>query len=292
MKKNTAISLALLLLLSGCKDATAALKDASSTVMKVGTQTVTKGDIYTIMNTYAGASQVVSDATKKITAIEVEVTDEMRESAESSLNMYKTIYGDSFNSYLENAGMTEESYIEDYLIPGLQADALTDKYIEENFDALVERYHPVKATVLQFTSLDNANAALSALKDGTMTPEEAAEEYESATSGTPEIITIENNTYDVMALALIRSATKDDGWSSVTSQTSGEVYVIRVEENDASAMKDEVTSTFGSVADIDDQATAHYFEKYGFRVYDIDLYNALKDSNPGILTQEVPISAQ
>lgn len=292
MKKNTAISLALLLLLSGCKDATAALKDASSTVMKVGTQTVTKGDIYTIMNTYAGASQVVSDATKKITAIEVEVTDEMRESAESSLNMYKTIYGDSFTSYLENAGMTEESYIEDYLIPGLQADALTDKYIEESFDALVERYHPVKATVLQFSSLDNANAALSALKDGTMTAEEAAEEYESATSGTPEIVTIENNKYDVMALALIRSATKDDGWASVTSQTSGEVYVIRVEENDASAMKDEVISTFGSVADIDDQATAHYFEKYGFRVYDIDLYNALKESNPGILTQEVPISAQ
>ncbi len=293
MKKITAICSAamVLSLLSGCSDATASLKNGSETLMKVGKTAITKQQVYDIMYNYAGSTQVVSDATKVITSQEVEVTDEMKESAQSTLDMYKMIYSDSFASYLEDAGLTEEDYINDYLIPSLQAEKLTDLYIDECYDTLLERYKPIKATVLKFTDTDTANSALSALKDGTMTAEEAVNEFETDSTGNSEIITIDS-TYDSVAMAALRAASPDDGWMIVSASYGTDVYVMHLDENNTDSIKDEITESFAGISDINDQATAHYFEKYGFHVYDIDLYKALRDSNPTLLTQEVPVSAE
>ena len=278
-------------LLSGCSDATASLKNGSETLMKVGKTAITKQQVYDIMYNYAGSTQVVSDATKVITSQEVEVTDEMKESAQSTLDMYKMIYSDSFASYLEDAGLTEEDYINDYLIPSLQAEKLTDLYIDECYDTLLERYKPIKATVLKFTDTDTANSALSALKDGTMTAEEAVNEFETDSTGNSEIITIDS-TYDSVAMAALRAASPDDGWMIVSASYGTDVYVMHLDENNTDSIKDEITESFAKISDINDQATAHYFEKYGFHVYDIDLYKALRDSNPTLLNQEVPVSAE
>lgn len=278
-------------LLSGCSDATASLKNGSETLMKVGKTAITKQQVYDIMYNYAGSTQVVSDATKVITSQEVEVTDEMKESAQSTLDMYKMIYSDSFASYLEDAGLSEEDYINDYLIPSLQAEKLTDLYIDECYDTLLERYKPIKATVLKFTDTDTANSALSALKDGTMTAEEAVNEFETDSTGEPEIITIDS-TYDSVAMAALRAASPDDGWMIVSASYGTDVYVMHLDENNTDSIKDEITESFAKISDINDQATAHYFEKYGFHVYDINLYKALRDSNPTLLNQEVPVSAE
>ncbi len=294
MKKITAICSAamVLSLLSGCSDATASLKNGSDTLMKVGKTAITKQQVYNIMYNYAGSTQVVSDATKVITSQEVEVTDEMKESAQSTLDMYKTIYSDSFTDYLEDAGLTEDDYINDYLIPSLQAEKLTDLYIDESYDTLLERYKPVKATILKFTDTENANSALAALRDGTMTAEEAANEFETDSTGQPEIITIDNTEYDSVALAALRAASPDDGWMNVSASYGTDIYVMHMDENNTDSIKDEIVEAFAEISDINDQATAFYFEKYGFHVYDIDLYKALRDSNPTLLTQEVPVSAE
>lgn len=293
MKKITAICSAamVLSLLSGCSDATASLKNGSETLLKAGKTTITKQQVYNIMYNYAGSTQVVSDATKVITSQEVEVTDEMKESAQNTLDMYKAIYSDSFNDYLEDSGLTEEDYINDYLIPSLQAEKLTDLYIDECYDTLLDRYKPIKATVLKFTDTDTANSALSALKDGTMTAEEAVNEFETDSTGEPEIITIDS-TYDSVAMAALRAASPDDGWMIVSASYGTDVYVMHLDENNTDSIKDEITESFAKISDINDQATAHYFEKYGFHVYDIDLYKALRDSNPTLLNQEVPVSAE
>ena len=282
----------MLSLLSGCSDATASLKNGSETLLKAGKTTITKQQVYNIMYNYAGSTQVVSDATKVITSQEVEVTDEMKESAQNTLDMYKAIYSDSFNDYLEDSGLTEEDYINDYLIPSLQAEKLTDLYIDECYDTLLDRYKPIKATVLKFSDTENANSALSALKDGTMTAEEAANEFETESTGDPEIITIDTTDYDSVALAALRAASPDDGWMIVSASYGTDVYVMHLDENNTDSIKDEIVESFAEISDINDQATAHYFEKYGFHVYDIDLYKALRDSNPTLLSQEVPVSAE
>ena len=184
MKKINLVLAAMLAIapLAGCTDAEAKLKDSSNVVMKVGSKTITKGDMYALMKSSAGAPTAINEATRIISAQEIEVTDDMKNTAQSTLDSYKALYGDSFASYLETSGMTEDEYVNDYLLPSLQAEQLVDKYITEDMEALVAKYSPVKATVIKFSTKEDAEKALSELKDGSKTPEEAAEENNSDTS--------------------------------------------------------------------------------------------------------------
>ncbi|MBR2828960.1 MAG: hypothetical protein IKE68_00245, partial [Solobacterium sp.] len=172
--KKLIMASALLVGLCGCTDAQAKLKDSSTAVMAVGSQNITKGEIYSVMSSAYGAGVVINDALARICAAEVEVTDEMRAEAEGSLESMKALYGESLQNYLESSSMTEEDYINEVILPGLQADELPKRYIADNYDALAEKYHPVQATVLDFTSEEDANAALGALRDGSKNAEEAA----------------------------------------------------------------------------------------------------------------------
>ena len=158
------------LLLAGCSDASAKLKSANDVVMTVGSATITKGEIYNAMAVSSGGSQIASDAKNAIAKAEIEVTDEIKESAQSTLDLYSSLYGDSFATMLETSGMTQEEYLNDYLIPSLQGEKLVDKYIDEHFDEIAAAYDPVQTTILTFTAKEDAEAALASLRDGSKTP--------------------------------------------------------------------------------------------------------------------------
>ncbi len=271
--------------LVGCSDATAKLSDSDTVIMTVGDTTVTKGDIYSTMFNSSAASAAYSDALTKICAVEIEVTDEMRESAETTLSYYELYYGSTFTSYLESVGMTEEDYMERYLIPAQQSVALVEKYITENYETLCEEYEPVMATILTFSSEEDANAALSSLTDGSATAAEAAENNNSTSSGESELITINTTSYNSAALSIVRSNTADDGWTMVESTNEGTYYVLRVDDNDPANYQDEVIDALSDIDTIGDNCTYYYFDKYGFTVYDIDLYNALEEEYPEALVQ-------
>ncbi len=272
--------------LAGCSDATAKLNDAKTTVMTIGSSKITKGDIYTVMNNIGGASQMINDATKIIVDAEVEITDEMKESAKSSLEMYKSLYGDSFTDYLESSGMTEEDYMNTYLIPSLQADELTNKYVEEHFDELIATYKPVKAVILTFTSQTDADAALSELKDGSATAAEAAKNHNSTSSGDAQIVTTESSTVDSAVRTMLLSDTPFEGWISVTSADGASFYLVKMESNDPSAFKDEAVEALADTTGMSSKATTFYFEKHGFHIYDKPLYDAVAQDYADYLVQD------
>ncbi|MBQ9328306.1 MAG: hypothetical protein IJ225_07190 [Solobacterium sp.] len=275
-----------LLLLAGCKDASVTLPGSSEVIATVGNQSVTKGDLYDVLFASIGSDTAASDALNAISAQEIEVTDEMKESAQGTLDMYNLLYGDSFSEYLSASGMSDEDYINDYLIPSLQSEELVTKYMEEHFTAIAEEYNPIQAIVLTFTSQEDASAALSALKDGSLTPAQAASENNSSSSGSEEIITINTTSYDSAALSVIRSASSDDGWTEVTSTDGATWYLVNVVSNDPNEFKDDAIAALSNITKITNASTDYYFRKYGFHVYDINLYNALKDSNPEMLVQD------
>lgn len=279
-----ASSLLALSTITGCKDATASLKDKSTVIMKVGNTAITKGEVYSTLFSSYGYTQAVTDAKHVIANNEIEVTDDMKEQADSIVEMYKSYYGDQFTSMLEANNLTEDEYKEKY-ITSLQTSELTNKYIDDEFDALVLEYTPVKATILSFTEEDKADEALTALTDGSMTASEAATEYESSKDGSSEIITINTTDYDSEALALVRSNTSDDGWAKVTSSSSGTTYLIHVDDKDANNFKDDFKDSINSTDAVEDDAITYFFKKYNFHVYDINLYNAISENNPEALVQ-------
>lgn len=288
MKKFTTVLASVLMIatMAGCSDASAKLTDGKEALVTIGKTTISKQEVYNMLNASNGAQTALEGATKTICAKEIEVTDEMRKKAEESLANYKTIYAEQFKQFLKENNLTEEQYMNQYVIPGLQASKLASNYIEENFDELVKRYNPIKATVLTFEKEEDATKALAELKDGKLTAAEAAKEFNSTTNAAPQIVTMEEKNMDSAALGVIRSIKKDDGWQKIMAANGSAFYVLKVDESDANAMKDEVVTNFTTIPTISNEATVYYFEKYNFHVYDITLYDQIKAMKVDLLVQD------
>lgn len=269
-------------ILVGCKDASAQLKDANTTLITVGNTNITKGQLYQTMRSLSGETTAVNKAIEIIAEKEVEANEDLETEAKEYLKSMDEMFG---GSYLSLIGMEEEEFLNDYILK-LKEDELVKKYISESYNVLVSTYSPVRATVLSFTTEEDANGALSALKDGSMTPTEVVKEFDSTSTGNPELITINTTSYDAEATALVRSNSKDDGWAKVANAAGDRFYVIRVEENDAEALREEFSESMLNNSTIREQSTAHYLSKYQFHIYDIDILNDLKTNNPTYVIQQ------
>ena len=284
--KNILAGACALILLAGCSDASAKLANGSETVMTVGNQTFSKNDIYQMLVSSAGGDTVYSKAQTFIAEQEVELTDEMKDSAKNTLELYSMMYGDQFTDYLKSSGLTEDDYVNTVILPYMQAEKLPEIYINEHFDELVSTYEPIQVIVLSFSSQDDASKAISALKDGSATAEEAAASNNSASKGEPEILVNSSMTYDSAVLTVLRSGSVDDGWVEVPSSDGVTFYVVKIVSKNAADFKDEAVTALGGISTVTNAATDYFFRKYNFHVYDIDVYNQLKSNHPEILIQD------
>lgn len=273
------------LTLTGCKDASAELSDADTVLFTIGDTDVTKGDAYSVMMTMSGESTAINDATNTIAKAEIDVTDEITEQAQSTLDTYKAMYGDSFTSYLESAGMDEESYLNDYLIPSLLASEMTTKYIEDHFDSLCTMYKPFKATILEFTSESDLDAAKSEIDSGTDAAT-AASNHNSSSTGESTLYTNESTDLDSYVRTAISALTEEDGWTEVKSSDGATYNLVRLDSDDPNDFKDEAVEALSEISDVSDAATTYYFKKHKFHVYDITLYNAISANDPNYLVQD------
>lgn len=277
--------------LTGCSDASAKLSDSKTVLFTIGDTDVTKGEVYSTMMTMSGASTCINDATNTIAKKEVEVTDEITEQAKSTLDTYKSMYGDSFTSYLEQAGMDEDSYLNDYLIPSLLASKMTEKYVEENFDSLCKAYKPFKATILEFTSEDDLNAAKAEIEGGT-DPGTAASNHNSSSSGTSTLYTNESTDIDSYVRTAISALTPEDGWQEVKSSDGAAFNLVRVDADDPDDFKDEAVSALANISEVSSASTNYFFKKHKFHIYDITLYNGISADYPDYLVQDDEDSAE
>ena len=284
-KKLFAASLSILLL-TGCSDASAKLKDGNTSIVKVGNTNITRNQVYKILKNTRGYSIVMNDVTKRISDAAVEVTPEMQAEAQESLDNLIEVYGDYFTSFLETEGITQEEYLNDNILMSLKSEKLTSQYVEENIDALLEKYQPILATVLTFSDEASANAAIGSLKDGAKTSQEIASQYTLVENGEPQIFTTEDFSYPTLVTSVIRSASPDDGWTILPNPDNGTYYVLRVEDNDVNNYRDTAIESLSTVSTVSTDSLKYYLKKYNFRLYDIDIYNQFKKNVPEYLVQD------
>lgn len=284
--KKILVSACALALLAGCSDASAKVANGSETVMTVGTQTFTKADVYSMMLNSVGGDEVYNDTMAYISEQEVEVTDEMKEEAKNMIDFYNMLYGSQFSEYLKTSGMSEDEYLENVVIPSQRQEALPKKYIEEHFDELVATYDPIQVIVLSFTAEEDAKNALTALKDGSLTAAEAASQNNSSSAGTEEVVTNSSMTYDSAVMSVIRSGTVDDGWVEVPSSDGATFYLVNIVSKTPADFKDAAITALAGITAVTSAANDHYLRTYNFHVYDINIYNSLKENHPELLIQD------
>ena len=64
--------------------------------------------------------------------------------------------------------------------------------------------------------------------------------------------------------------------------------MLHVDEDDTENYREDLKTAFSNISNVKTDATTYYFKKYGFHIYDITLYDAVKASYPDNLVQDMP----
>lgn len=280
--KKILLSICALLLLAGCTDAHAKLKDANTAIITVGDTTVTKGDVYNSMVQQGAGYVALSDATQAILEKEVPITPEIEAEATKSLETYKTTYGDAFETTLQSYGYKDvDDFYKNSLVLSAQLSELTKKYVNDNFDALVKKYEPRQATILTFATEEEAKNAKAALESGTdaMT---VASDFNSSSAGSPRIVTVDTD-LDSAVKSYIANATETGISDVLIGNDLENFYIVNVNEIDPANIKDDIITVFTNLTETATDSDLFYFKKYGFKIYDRELYDNIEANYPDYL---------
>ena len=283
-------------LLAGCKDATATVSNPKEMLIKIGNVTVTKGDVYAEMMKDDASNTVVNLALKQIANAEVETTDDIKKEAQSTYDDYKAQIestGVDFETGLKQYGYASAEEFMDYCISTVKADRLLDKYIDENWDKLVEENKPVKAKMIWVDGSNGmedtqkeANEAIALLKSG-MSFEEVSEKYNDRPAYAEEkLYTLANNsTLDYNVLQFMLNTATPTLSEAIQANTGSAYYVVQVTNTNINQMKDEFITAYKNMTNTRDTVFHNYFKAHKFTIYDIDVFNTVKANYPSYLVQ-------
>lgn len=281
--KNTKKIVALMLsamVLAGCSDGHATISNANEKIFSVGNTTVTKGDVYSSLFNSIGSYVVISDATKAVLNANVPITDEINAEADETMSSYEAMYGDALDTMVASYGYKDaQDYRDNGVIPSIQAKALYEMYVTDNWDTIKQEKNPKKGVIISVSDADTAANVMNALNEGAELAD-VISEYSLSHSGAEELIYADSD-YPVEVMTMVNSAT-DATYATVTC-SDGSIYVLSVTQNDPEAIKEEVAADLALTEDIQVDALTHYIKAAGFKVYDRDLYDTIKLSYPEYL---------
>ncbi len=299
--KNTLRSIIIALLaiglLAGCTDASASISDKKQVILKVGNSTLTREGLYKRMLTDDNANAVVNRAMELIAGSEIETTDAIKTRAQEIYDDYKeklTSEDQSFEEILKTYGYASTEAFMEYCINSAKAEDLLTKYIDDNWDTLIEENHPLKAKMLYLGAttetasdvLTKAQQVLEEIKNGKPF-DEAVEEYSDNKSiGTEKLYVRKDSTLDYNVLQYLLTVTKTGLSDVITNAAVNGYYIVQVTNTNALQMKDDFVKLLKNDADFVEEANRFYFQKHKFTIYDIDIYNTIKENYPAYLVQE------
>lgn len=287
MKKLITL-LAVVFLLTACTDARVKVSKTSTALITIGTESITKGNLFTtFMNRYPSET-VMKMATRNILDKVVPATDAtIIAAADAELKKTKDTWKTDFPKFLTTYGFeSEKDYYDNELIVTAQTNALTNKYITENYDALVATYLPRKVRVIQAATKDNAVKAIAEIKNGANFEATATKYSSTSYKGKEQLVTTQSTLF-AEALSFATKRTVPGLTESPIEDTTNKVfYVVQVTAADPSKFKEELLTTLKADTKFQEIAMLSYFKSGNFKVYDKTVYDEFKASYASYLTQK------
>lgn len=288
--KKLFIICACLLLLVGCSDASAAVKDGKSSVVTVGGKKVTKQDMYEVLREQDKGETVLKLLTNYIVDKELETTAEMETVAKKALDESVKKLADSLDDFLSyyDYESVDEYYQKD-ILPETKKEFLKDAYMEENWESVTDYYYPTKVRILETESADVANTALKEIKDG-QTFESVANKYTTKSNalfdGKEYLITrLDSKKLPSLVVKFIRDTETPTLSGIINNDAADKFYVVQITNSNPLQYKEEAMKKITEADDFETEMIAYYCKKYEFKVYDISLYEFLQANYPTYLNQ-------
>jgi len=277
--KKLLITLICLLALAACTDARATLKK-NEKLLQVGKESITEKEIFELMTEKYGADTVIAMINDFIYEKVADAQEDFTERIESYSSLYAALYGPT---YYQAFGFASEAGFKAKLLQDYKTETITKKYLENNFEAVVENYRPTKLAILQFDEYDDAAAALKSAKNG-IPLQELAEEFKATefSSGAPNIYTTSSNlSPEVISFGLYAEET---GLVDIPLFSGdGKYYIVQVINVNRSSYKAEIIEVLTEVSSIADDAIKYYCEFYQLTYYDKNTVERLVYTNPSYL---------
>lgn len=135
----------LLIILIGVSTKNTKTKNGDDIVVSIDGKTITANDLYKELKRQGGQSVAINLIDEYILDKEYKTTDEMKKSAQSTIDNYKNTYGDSYNAFLEYNGIANDTQLKDLLIKNSKLTKVTESYIKENIsEKEMKKYYDEK----------------------------------------------------------------------------------------------------------------------------------------------------
>ncbi|MBR2745901.1 MAG: peptidylprolyl isomerase [Erysipelotrichaceae bacterium] len=291
--KAIVVALCFCTLLTGCKDATATVSNPNELIVQIGKEKITKKDLYDRMMKDDATNSIISKAMEIITAAEIETTPALEAKAQELFESYKAqleTQGD-FEEVLKNLGYESVDAFKQYCLTNVKADELAEKYITDGWDEIWKEFAPVKAKMIFVDASEigneegrkKAEEAIAAIKAG-KTFEEVAAEYSSKEDLAKETLyTRDNSTLDYNVLAYLATVQNPTLSDVIVNKAANGYYVVQVTVTNQEQLKQDLITYLKSLTTFTDKAYGFFYKKHNFKVYDIDVYNTIKNNYPSYL---------
>ena len=223
--------------------------------------------------------------------VAVKLSEDMKKEAKKTLASTKKTFGgeEAFLNAIKSYGFnSEEEYLEKASYPSLLNKELLKKYAKDNQKTLFEKYHPVKANVIQIEKQENAEKALAALKKGDSAKTVAKKYGKTGTYDGSEKIYFSGSGLPDVVFSKITATSSKGLIKEVIEDTEGKTYyLVNLTNIDPSSFADEANDALvAGVSDLSNTMMEHYLKKYNFTIYDIDILNQIKSTNESYITQK------
>lgn len=188
----------LLIVLIGVSTKNTKTKNGDDIVVSVNGKTITANELYKELKKQNGQTVAINLVDEYILNKEYKTTDEMKKSAESTIETYKNTYGESYESFLQYNGIANDAELKDLLIKNSKLTSVTEDYIKDNLsEKEMKKYYDEKIV----GDIEAKHILISSETDENASDEEKEAKEKEAKTKAEEIIEKLKNGEDFSTLA-------------------------------------------------------------------------------------------
>lgn len=132
----------LLIIMIGVSTKSTKTSNGKDIVAKLNGKTITADDLYKELKSQGGRSILINMVDEYILNKEFKTTNDMKKSAATTVESYKSQYGDSYETFLSTYGIKDDNQLKEILIQDAKQTKAVEKYIKDNLtDKEMKEYY-------------------------------------------------------------------------------------------------------------------------------------------------------
>lgn len=276
------------LVLCGCSEASAKIKKDEVLFSVEGTD-VTKEEVYEDIKLNDSITYVMDKVKEVIADKEIEDEDTIDKKTAEIFESYVEYYG-SEEAILDSIDGTIEEFKENQVSSAAKQTLLKYKYIDKNQKTYLDKYESTVTRILMLESEEEGSKALKELEEG-------AEWNDVYSKYTTETSYYENKDTTIylgngqISDEIVKKVYKTDNpgvLEEVFTTDDTTFYIINVISKDVEDEKyrDMIyDSIINADSELETNMWSYYLKKYNFEIFDQEVFDAFKSTNPEYLWQ-------